>query len=85
MFPAALCQRLRQEERELCKEFDGAETLADRLSIYGVLTKCRGMLLDIAGVPRRPAAPDPKLARMANGGEIVLSPDAPPEQPGTIS
>jgi hypothetical protein len=76
--PAMLVVQLRREERQLQRDFwDKAATLDDRCKVHGALIKCRTLLLDMIGWPKRPNAKEEIPTANARPGDIILH-----EEPG---
>ena len=82
LYPARLLVRLQREEGRLQMDFDAAPDAAGRIAVSGPLSRVRGQILDIIGVPKRPAAPVAKPRPMSAQGQIA---DAVPVDVDSIS
>ena len=83
LYPARLLVRLQREEARLMMDFDAAPDADGRIAAGGALDRVRARILEIVGVPRRPAAPVAKPRPMSAQGHIadavLVSVDSNPE------
>ena len=56
-YPQGLLKRLTKEEGRLRLDWDAATTAEQRVAISGPLDRVRARILEVIGVPKRPASP----------------------------
>jgi hypothetical protein len=83
LYPARLLVRLKREEGRLQMDFDAAPSADDRFAASVALDRVRGRILEVLGVPKRPASPAEKTRSLSSQGQIadavLVSVDSNPE------